>query len=72
MHEYSMPEVDRRLFELGGGFIAVWSDYVNLDDMCNRRPGSIVRCDRNPEECIRVFHGNPPLGVVAGWISEDD
>jgi hypothetical protein len=77
MSDYTMPEGDRRLLELGGGFIAIDQDRVNLDDLLRLgeaarygAPG-IVRCDGDPRQCITVFHGAPPLGVVAGWVSEE-
>jgi hypothetical protein len=62
-----------RLVAMAGG---IWfiSDRVNLNDLCNAvRPGSIVRCDGIPSECVTYIPGDEPaLGCVAGWISEDD
>lgn len=67
-----MNQADRRLFELGGGFIAIRDGYVNLDDILSNHPGRIVRCRLDPRECISVFYGDPPIGVAAGWISDEE
>lgn len=61
-----------RLMEMSGGFIAIWTDMVNLDDILRSHPGKIVRCNTNPADCISVVHPDlSSVGVVAGWISEE-
>ena len=77
MNELKIAQNDQeiRLHEMGGfGFIAIWTDNVEIEDILNSmRPGAIVRCYEKPEDCIKFFPpDDAPLGVVAGWISEDD
>jgi hypothetical protein len=65
-----------RLLEMGGSFIAIDRDGVNIDDLLRagrRDGGGIVRCYGNPNDVIRVVQiDSGPVGCVAGWISEDD
>lgn len=57
---------------LGGTFIAIDRNAVQIKDLINMAPGQIVRCKGNPGECIKVFTLDAvPLGVVAGWVSEE-
>jgi hypothetical protein len=74
MEVWGLTEHESRLLALGGSFVAVDTRYVNIDDLlAAHHPGSIVRCDGNPNDAIKVQHfDNGPLGVVAGWISEDE
>lgn len=66
-------EQELRLFDMGGTFIAVDIDNVNLEDLMSCRPGGIVRCHGNPAEVISVFaFENTALGCVAGWISDEE
>jgi len=58
-------------------FIAIHKSRVNIKDLINvwNTPGTIVRCDGNPSELIKIFDAyrdSTGYGCVAGWISEDD
>ena len=68
-------EQEARLFEMGAfGFIAIYTDYVNLDDLLHaNRPGAIVRCDISPADAIKLYAPaeHQALRCVAGWISEE-
>ena len=70
-----METVDGKLLRSLGpfGFIAVDPVYVDLDDMCNMRPGAIVRVRGNPYDAIRVYAlpESDTLGCIASWISEE-
>lgn len=57
------------------GFIAIDESAVNMGDLLGGagRHGAIVRCTKNPNECISVFSvgDDSLLGCVASWISEE-
>jgi hypothetical protein len=75
MNEFTLTEREARLYSMGGFFIAV-NQEVNLEDVCSLRGnGGIVRVhgDHRPQDCISVFVTDaPPVGCVAGWVSEED
>ena len=56
-----------------GAIVFVDVNAINLDDLRNVRPGSIIRCDRSPAECMKWI---PPqllfehYGFIAGMISD--
>ena len=73
MSEYRLTEHEMRLLALGNSFIAIDENMVNLDDLISITPGRIVRCNGNPSEAIKwVQCDDGQVGVVAGWISEDE
>lgn len=64
---------EMRLIEMGGSFIAIDERNVEIRDLQQMRPGQIVRCRANVNDCIRVFcMDDAPVGCVAGWISDED
>lgn len=69
-----LTELQSRLLALGGSFIAVNEDAVNIDDLLRSgHPGAIVRVIGSPANALQVVQfDNAPLGVVAGWISEEE
>jgi hypothetical protein len=72
MQALNFNDQEARLFEMGGGFIAVRDGYVHQGDLANLKPGGIVRCRAKPDDCIKVFYGaHEPIGCVAGWVSEE-
>jgi hypothetical protein len=74
MAHLTFSDQEQRLIEMGGSFIAVDHDLVNLDDLLRAvRPGAVVRCAANPNDCIKVVvMDEAPVGCVAGWISEGE
>lgn len=73
MHEFTMQDQEHRLFEMSSGFIAIKDRAVNMNDLTSLKPGGIVRCRENPEDCIKVFYGDDTaIGCVAGWMSEPE
>lgn len=43
---------------------------VNVDDLMQIKPGSIVRCRGPIEECLKVVVGDVHYEHVAGFISD--
>lgn len=73
MTTWVATDKEQRLFLMGGMFIAIDQRVVNLRDLLEMRPGSVVRCEGSPADAIMVVPmDNDAIGCVAGWISEDD
>ena len=55
-------------------FVAIDKDKVNLHDLTHTyKCGAVVRCEGDPSKAIKIFTpDNEFLGVVAGWISEEE
>lgn len=54
-------------------FVSVDASKVNIDDLLNLRPGTIVRCSTDPRNCIQTHYApDAYVGCIAGWISEDE
>ena len=44
---------------------------VNLDDLINAEPGSIIRCLGNPNECVKMIDVDVHYEHLAGQDSEE-
>jgi len=62
----------RRLFDFHNPMVAVDVSAINIDDLLEARPFSVIRVRGNPHDAIMfIVDQSAAHDCIAGWISEE-